>query len=259
MLRLQHRFYTYLTRRSMVMANDVDYHVTENNLNDANDVTDSEPKLIRVTTEGGRNHFAEEKTGRITMAHFEQHMTCIYDNARECFVWVSQRAATEEKRLGLEYAHVSHPVALSFFNVHIRSAQRCLNLYRRNGCVSAAILRATVAVLNTPVMSVSHLYRGLPLLLSPPLFPPVSSFSIHFASWCGQHMLRFWQLAKLHKFCSMLQHAHAVFRVCYPVALVGTYNTLVQCGVPGMLSSRSSGNIQYVGKVRCSGYAIQSL
>ena len=31
----------------MIMANDVDYHVTENNLNDANDVTDSEPKLIR--------------------------------------------------------------------------------------------------------------------------------------------------------------------------------------------------------------------
>ncbi|KAK2187183.1 hypothetical protein NP493_176g01066 [Ridgeia piscesae] len=100
-----HQFYTYLTRRSTMMANDVDYHVTENTLNDANDVTDSEPKLIRVTTEDGRNHFAEEKSGRVTLAHFEQHMTCIYDNARECFVWVSERAAVEEKRLGLEYAH----------------------------------------------------------------------------------------------------------------------------------------------------------
>ena len=51
--------------------------------------------------------------------------TCIYDNARECFVWVSQRAATEEKRLGLEYAHVSHQASLEPVSMTTHGSVSC--------------------------------------------------------------------------------------------------------------------------------------
>ena len=77
---------------------------------------------------------SESKTGDSMLHLYVFHSPAVFvvDNGKECFVWVGNGASVDERRKGMEYAHVSrfsYPVKTCIFYFI------CTFLFAGVGCV----------------------------------------------------------------------------------------------------------------------------
>lgn len=83
-----------------------------NDVDDDDDDDDSEfeddnktPELFRLSDESGELDFQKTKEGRVFKNDFSSKDVFIFDNKKECFVWIGKGASKAEKQNALTYAH----------------------------------------------------------------------------------------------------------------------------------------------------------
>lgn len=61
----------------------------------------------RIQLKNDSVEFKKHKEGHISLPDVTSQNLAVFDTGDVCFIWVGQSASIDEKKMGLEYAHVS--------------------------------------------------------------------------------------------------------------------------------------------------------